>query len=271
MILIIKKSPLLRCLLTSQIFSSFDSNKFLMTNCNSHTTSSNSFENIPSHGSVKHYTVCVEGNIASGKSTLLEYFSSNVNIQTLPEPVDKWRNINGHNALQLMYDDPSRWGFMFHSYVQLSMLQQHTMPYPKNVYLKLIERSIYSDRYCFIENLKHTKKLCEIEYEVLDHWHQWMMKSNDVKIDRIIYLQASPKTCYERLKNRSRKEEENISLEFLQALHDLHERWLIKKKYFVPAPVLTLDGNLDNDDMIKVYKQLHFDLLNGKIESNSQE
>lgn len=28
----------------------------------------------------------------------------------LPEPVDKWTNLNGTDLLQLIYDDPKRWG-----------------------------------------------------------------------------------------------------------------------------------------------------------------
>jgi energy-coupling factor transporter ATP-binding protein EcfA2 len=69
----------------------------------------------------------VEGNIGSGKSTFLKFLN-----QTLPntinvfyEPVDQWRNLNGHNLFELMYRDPTRWSFTFQTYVQLTMMKMH--------------------------------------------------------------------------------------------------------------------------------------------------
>ena len=39
-------------------------------------------------------------------------------VDVLTEPVSKWQDVKGHNLLQLMYDDPSRWSLTFQSYVQ---------------------------------------------------------------------------------------------------------------------------------------------------------
>lgn len=72
--------------------------------------------------------VCIEGNIASGKTTCLEFFSNTTDVEVLMEPVLKWRNIHGHNPLSLMYHDASRWGLTLQTYVQLTMLDQHTRP-----------------------------------------------------------------------------------------------------------------------------------------------
>ena len=56
------------------------------------------------------FTVVVEGNIGSGKTTFLQHFNKfSEEVETLAEPVDKWRNANGHNLLQMMYEDPHRW------------------------------------------------------------------------------------------------------------------------------------------------------------------
>ena len=55
------------------------------------------------------FTVVVEGNIGCGKTTFLDYFSKfSDRVEVLTEPVDRWRNVNGHNLLQLMYENPSR-------------------------------------------------------------------------------------------------------------------------------------------------------------------
>jgi len=47
----------------------------------------------------KPYTVLVEGNIGSGKTSFLNYFSQFKDVETLAEPVDKWRNFKGFNLL----------------------------------------------------------------------------------------------------------------------------------------------------------------------------
>lgn len=45
------------------------------------------------------FTVIVEGNVGSGKTTFLEYFSKYPEVCVLAEPVESWRNLNGHNLL----------------------------------------------------------------------------------------------------------------------------------------------------------------------------
>jgi deoxynucleoside kinase len=48
------------------------------------------------------FTIVVEGNIGSGKSTFLSQFSNFNNVDVLLEPVEKWCNVDGrHNLLQV--------------------------------------------------------------------------------------------------------------------------------------------------------------------------
>ena len=68
----------------------------------------------------------MEGNIGSGKSTFLEYFKQSKSVEVLAEPVDMWKSVQGHNTLELMYKDARRWSLTFQSYVQLTMLMNHS-------------------------------------------------------------------------------------------------------------------------------------------------
>jgi len=45
------------------------------------------------------FTVCVEGNIGSGKTTFLSHFKKFDNVTVLEEPVELWRDICGTNLL----------------------------------------------------------------------------------------------------------------------------------------------------------------------------
>uniref|UniRef100_UPI00398F1F2A thymidine kinase 2, mitochondrial n=1 Tax=Pristiophorus japonicus TaxID=55135 RepID=UPI00398F1F2A len=201
----------------------------------------------------KKLVICIEGNIASGKSTCLEYFSKSNNIEALMEPVSKWRNIWNHNLLGLMYKDPSRWAITLQTYVQLTMLQQHTRP--QTMPIRMIERSIYSAKYVFVENHYQSAIMPAVDYAVLSEWFDWIVTNTNIPIDLIVYLQTAPETCYQRLKRRCRNEEKVIPLEYLEALHQRYEDWLIRQTSFkVPAPVLVITADDDLQKMLKQYE-----------------
>ena len=80
----------------------------------------------------------------------------------------------------------------FQSYVQLTMLDHHLHKSSKPV--KLMERSIYSSRYCFVENLHKSGKMLGSEFEVLDEWFKFATENSDlnINVDLIIYLRTTP-------------------------------------------------------------------------------
>ncbi|XP_025914165.1 thymidine kinase 2, mitochondrial isoform X2 [Apteryx rowi] len=206
-------------------------------------------------------TICIEGNIASGKTTCLDYFAQTTSIEVLTEPVSKWRNVRGHNILGLMYQDASRWGITLQTYIQLTMLEQHTRPMISSV--RMMERSIHSAKYIFVENLYRSGKMPEVDYVVLTQWFDWIKNNTDVSVDLIVYLQTSPKVCYERLKRRCREEEKIIPLEYLEAIHQLYEEWLIKQTLFkVSCPVLVIGADHDMQKMIEKYEENRDQILN---------
>lgn len=76
-----------------------------------------------------------------------------------------------------------------------------------------MERSLYSGRYCFVENLHQSKLMEPAEYSVISEWFKWITNNVDVGIDLIgkiytIYI-CKPKkksfyfTLYSVSKNRS--------------------------------------------------------------------
>ncbi|XP_023281648.1 thymidine kinase 2, mitochondrial isoform X3 [Seriola lalandi dorsalis] len=207
-------------------------------------------------GEEKKPVICVEGNIASGKTTCLEYFSKTSNIEVLTEPVSKWRNIRGHNPLGLMYQDPERWGITLQTYVQLTMLERHLSSIVNSAPVRMMERSIFSAKYIFVENLFRSGKMPEVDYAVLSEWFDWITANISIPVDLIVYLQTSPQTCHERLKQRCREEEKVIPLEYLESLHQLHEDWLIKQTLAsLPAPVLVIPADHDLQKMLHQYEK----------------
>ncbi|KAE8608358.1 hypothetical protein XENTR_v10011479 [Xenopus tropicalis] len=131
----------------------------------------------------KSTLICVEGNIASGKTSCLDFFSNTADLEVYKEPVAKWRNVRGHNPLGLMYQDPNKWGLTLQTYVQLTMLDIHTKPSISPV--KMMERSIYSAKYIFVENLYQSGKMPEVDYAILTEWFEWIVKNTDTSVDLI--------------------------------------------------------------------------------------
>lgn len=215
----------------------------------------------------KTFTVCVEGNIASGKSTLLKYFTRFPSVvEVHEEPTNKWRDLKGQNLLSKMYEDPCRWSGMFESYNQLTMTEIHTSP--QKLPVKLMERSLYSGRYCFIENFHRRKLMLDLEYSILTKWFDWLTSSNKIPVDLIVYLQINPEKAHERIKSRARPEEQDIPLDYLQALHECHEQWLMSDEGFKrPAQVMVLDGNQDLPTMLSLYEEKKSEILFGMATS----
>ncbi len=189
----------------------------------------------------KTFTVLIEGNIGCGKTTLLKHFASDS--ASFEEPVNLWQNVNGHNLLQLLYGDPKRWASLFQSYVMLTTVKNHLTNCAGAV--KIMERSLFSSQYCFATNFYQTGKLNDPEYQILGDWLKFLTTTPQLglSVDLIIYLRIQPEVALERIKTRGREEEVNISLSYLQALHDCHENWLLNHQFPVPAPVIVIDAN----------------------------
>ena len=50
-----------------------------------------------------------------------------------------------------MYENPHRWGYLMQSYVLLTMMKLHHKP--QDLPIAIMERSVFSARHCFVENL----------------------------------------------------------------------------------------------------------------------
>lgn len=215
------------------------------------------------NGSKARFTVCVEGNIGSGKSTLLNHFSQFSDVEGFQEPVQKWQDVKGNNLLALMYEDPKRWAHTFQAYVQMTMVEQHLHPCQAPV--KLLERSLYSGRHCFVENLYQSGKMANAEYTVYCEWFKIITQNLDVGVDLIVYLRTDPELLHARIKQRARSEEQAIPLQYLKDLHTLHEEWLTGQTGSLPAPVLVLDANDTLPNMYKKFEEHTSEILCEKL------
>ncbi|XP_077291370.1 thymidine kinase 2, mitochondrial-like [Arctopsyche grandis] len=215
------------------------------------------------------FRVSVEGNIGSGKSTCLNFFKQWDKVEIHPEPIDKWRNLNGHNLFGLVYNDLSKYNFAFQHYVQLTRLQiQTSPPASEKTEVKMFERSVQNNRYCFVENAHKSKFLADCEYEVLKAWYDWIENNVDISLDLIVYLRSTPEVVWHRMVKRGRTEENAVPLDYLKEIHSFYEQWLNSPEK-VKCKIITIDADKDLENVLEQITYHSSAILGGKI--NDQE
>merc|ERR1712212_354459 len=166
-----------------------------------------SVDQLLSRRSGRTFTISVEGNVGSGKSTVLNFFKQYPDISVYPEPVSTWTNLNGTNYLDLVYRNQTRWGMTFESLVMQTMLeiqlrdcrnyttlQDLATTKPNTPPVKMMERSLLATRHIFVRNLNNT--IAMEEFKVLEAWlyEDWLIHGNSTGIThhpRIIVIDAN--------------------------------------------------------------------------------
>lgn len=235
--------------------------------------------------------IFIEGNIGAGKSTfvkILQKYLSPLSPEELMqghrakssvvislEPCEQWQNVGGHNLLHAFYGDPSAWASLFQIYASMTRIRKQQAESEYAHIVHIMERSWFSDRYCFAQMLHEGAKINDLEWAVYEQMWDWYMRNSDLP-RCFIYLRVPPQECYERLKARNRSEEAGVPLSYLQDLHDHHERLLIDKTIadcLRHVPVLVLDGTLnfrDDQDVQQIFIRQILDFLkiHGNIDLN---
>jgi len=191
--------------------------------------------------------ISIEGNIGSGKSTLIKMLKdlNNKQIVFLPEPVDEWNNIvdsNGTNILTKYYSDQKRYAFSFQMMAYITRLKQLMECIYDDDTIIITERCLYTDREIFAKMLYDSGLIEEIEYSIYLRWFDFFIKN--IQINKFIYLRVEPSISFERILKRNR-EGEIIPIEYLQNCHDYHETWLNNKEN-----VLLLNGSINYSNEI---------------------
>lgn len=198
----------------------------------------------------------VEGNIGSGKTTLMYYLQGELkkfDIECQKEPVDQWTSHQGHNYLKIFYENPARYIFPLQMHIMRTISEQTLKERPKVSFL-ITERSMLSQHHVFVQTARERNILEETEYVILNDWHHQTL-SRIPKPVAIVYLRADPRTCYSRILQRERKEEvSHVNFDYVTAIHDRYEEWIGQVKKDIP--VHEIDANSDLRDQLSQYEKV---------------
>jgi deoxyadenosine/deoxycytidine kinase len=199
--------------------------------------------------------VYVEGLIGAGKSTLLRTISDvfpKSKVMVIYEPVHKWEE---SGVLKLFYSDPKRWAYTFQTYVCVTRVQAihdairilSKCEYDALEYI-FVERSMFSDKYFFMNNLWKTGDVNENEIKLYDEW--WSMWKRTLpdefsKTYSFLYIKPSMDMVMTRVRKRSRDGEESVNVEYQSHLQNEHETFfpLPRRLIRTPSPET---GNIDS-------------------------
>lgn len=156
--------------------------------------------------------ITIDGNIGCCKTSILNYFHKNYRLAIDLEPVDSWTEYlaNLYNTTNSSYD------FQIKVWVDRCWIQEKT-----NMSV-LMERSPYFIKNVFVKKAFYDKSINETEYDNIIKLHK---TTDDLwKPNGYIYLRSDPEKCLQRINKRGRFAEKNIQLDYIQSIHDLHEK-----------------------------------------------
>ncbi len=182
--------------------------------------------------------ISIDGNIGCGKSSLLSKLCQETRFPVFLEPVNDWNEL-----LTLFYEDPVRWGLSLNTKILLSFYK-----FKNNDFDSLYERSPISNRYIFCELQHEQGKMNELEFNLFNEIYKQLYWTPDL----IIYIRTTPEVSMERMKKRNRDCENNVSFEYVQAIHEKYENLVNSNKYNIKI----IDGNQSPekvyDDALKI-------------------
>jgi deoxyadenosine/deoxycytidine kinase len=192
----------------------------------------------------------VAGNVGVGKSTLTTKLSEFLCWEPFFEAVDD------NPYLADFYKDMRTWSFHSQIYFLSRRLGHHRqiIDRPGTV---VQDRTVYEDAEIFARNLHLQGHMIGRDWE-----SYWDLYQTVITIlpppDLVIYLQASVPVLRERIQQRGRDYEQEISAEYLTQLNDLYESWV---EGFTLCPVLTVP----TDDLNFVTVNSHLELIASRV------
>jgi len=188
--------------------------------------------------------IVIDGNIGSGKSTVLDMLSKNKEFNIVQENLNDWKPY-----LTQFYEDMKGKSLSF----QMKVLLHHMTIYEhikNNKITNILERSPLSCIHIFGKSLEESGMLSKLDLQLMIDYN----KKFGWYPEYLIYINTDPDICLKRIKQRDRKGE-TISLDYLKNIDTLYtinyQNYSILEEKGVYTKVITIDGNRSKEEVYK--------------------
>lgn len=194
--------------------------------------------------------IVIAGNIGSGKTTLTHLLSERFDWAPHFEAVKE------NPYLEDFYTDMNRWSLPLQIYFLSKRFQAHQRILEAS-HSAIQDRSIYEDAHIFARALHDSGIMDKRDYENYQELHRTMIQYLTPP-DLVVYLRRSVPSLQERIKERGRDYEKNISEKYLHQLNDCYDSWIDNYKL---GKVLMIEGSdldikNDPEDLTYVCNQI---------------
>lgn len=198
--------------------------------------------------------ITIDGNIGSGKSSVLNYLHKTYKIPIDLEPVENWNNF----LVKLYEHKEDVFKFQVRIWLDRCWVQE------KSDTIVLMERSPYFIKKTFIQTAYNLDMITEHEYNILLDLYK---KTDSLwTSNTYIYLRSNPENCFKRLRKRNRQSEKNITEEYIKALHISHEEcYQIALENKMNIIVIDVDDKSIPDIADEIIRHLQNNFSNFKI------
>ncbi len=188
----------------------------------------------------------IAGLIGAGKTTLATALAQHLGIPVYYEPVED------NEYLADFYRDTRRYSFATQIYLLNRRFQQH-----QEIIWRggggVQDRTIYEDA-VFAKTLVDQDLMDERDYrtylQLFRHMSNFMCRPNV-----IVYLDLSPESSMERIRQRSRGVESGIQIEYLRALRREYERFIRDISRTVPVIRVHWEEYRDAEEMAEMIER----------------
>ena len=153
--------------------------------------------------------IVIDGNIACGKSTLMQSLHQSLGLPIRMEPIADWYPI-----LSKFYQDPSGWALSMNLQVMVTFAQ-----WKEDHGVVLYERCPRACRDVFTALNTEGGFMAPLQGDLFAKVYEHLAWEPNV----LIYLRTEPGTCMGRLRSRARECENGVTLEYEAALHNKYE------------------------------------------------
>jgi deoxyadenosine/deoxycytidine kinase len=169
--------------------------------------------------------VCIEGNIATGKTTFIQNLKKELEIKTngrqdfkiLEERID-------YELLKLFNSDPKSYGYQFQRVMMHNRLETLELAgkMKKEGIMVIMDTGILRELAFSLANFQRSNMNQE-EYNnhVSDFWTKFK-NMEEIDIDHIVLLDSNPETCKNNIMIRNRLNEKNLEMGYLETLQKCH-------------------------------------------------